>query len=172
MVPARHSRIQPRFLIVFLLISPHRSTPPFVITRLQCAKRNPSRSKASVHTHTYAHHYTPVPPRHSDQLALSSPIPGQGVRALYTKMACTGSSLTVESYEDSPASVSTSILSTEGAQQRVPYSRRRHSSFHPRRNPSEGSIMEGDESYLLRVRPPCRPASFLCRSRTNWRVCG
>lgn len=69
-------------------------------------------------------------------------------------MACTGSSLTVENYEDSPASVSTSaIAGNESVKQRVPYSRRRHSSFHPRtdRRGSDGSSMEGEEGYLLRV---------------------
>lgn len=69
-------------------------------------------------------------------------------------MACTGSSLTVENYEDSPASVSASaIAGNESVKQRIPYSRRRHSSFHPRteRRGSDGSIMEGEEGYLLRV---------------------
>ncbi|KAH6675631.1 hemolysin-III related-domain-containing protein [Halenospora varia] len=59
-------------------------------------------------------------------------------------MRCTPPALTVGSYEG------ISSAKTSGAETSKPAYRRRHSSFHPRRNSSE-SIMDGEEGLLLRV---------------------
>jgi adiponectin receptor len=61
-------------------------------------------------------------------------------------MVCTSPSLTVESsYEE----ISTAA-SVTGREEQNPIYRRRHSSFHSRRKSSE-SVMDGEESLLLKV---------------------
>ncbi|KAF4636085.1 hypothetical protein G7Y89_g2002 [Cudoniella acicularis] len=59
-------------------------------------------------------------------------------------MRCTSPALTVESYEEITSA------KANGLEASKPIYRRRHSSFHPRRNSSE-SIMDGEEGLLLRV---------------------
>lgn len=61
-------------------------------------------------------------------------------------MGCTSPALTVESaYEE----IKTAASAT-GKEDQKPIYRRRHSSFHPRRKSSE-SMMDGEESLLLKV---------------------
>jgi hypothetical protein len=62
---------------------------------------------------------------------------------IYFKMVCTTPSLTVESHEEVP------MATASGIESRKPY-RRRHSSFHPRRNSTE-SGMDGEDRLLLKV---------------------
>jgi adiponectin receptor len=65
-------------------------------------------------------------------------------------MGCTSPSLTVESsYEEINTAASVS-----GRDNQKPIYRRRHSSFHPRRKSSE-SMMDGEESLLLKVSATC-----------------
>jgi adiponectin receptor len=62
------------------------------------------------------------------------------------KMVCTSPALTVESsYEEI-----TTAATVTGREDQKPNYRRRHSSFHPRRKSCE-SVMDGEESLLLKV---------------------
>ncbi|KAI9053619.1 hypothetical protein LZ554_002573 [Drepanopeziza brunnea f. sp. 'monogermtubi'] len=62
-------------------------------------------------------------------------------------MVCTGPSLTVESCEESNTAA---IATGKDDEENKPTYRRRHSSFHPRRNSTESGI-EGDDRLLLKV---------------------
>ncbi|KAM3089057.1 inc metabolism membrane protein [Clarireedia jacksonii] len=60
-------------------------------------------------------------------------------------MVCASPSLTVESYQDK-----TTTAKVSGREQSAPRSRRRHSSFHPRRKSSD-QVMDGEEGLMLKV---------------------